>query len=215
MALRSFVALLLSWLVLVAPRTCFACWDGWNAEVGQVAIRQAGDDTFRLETARDVARWGARIDALLPRSANVDVEHGFVSVGVTGKFAEGRWSGASLADLFANVARLVHASPSTIAAARALDHDAFTVQLFAGGDRERARVFARSIDDDVARRGLALPVSFYSAGGYPAVHPSARVVEADVGGAHVYRVVVGAFLARSAASEAARLLGRPAFVRAI
>ena len=218
--IKTLVACLLFCFALTVARPCLACWDGWDATIGKVTFLQAGDDAWSPERARAAARWGTRIDALMPPGATLVTEHGTVTISTpTRLLGEGHWDGASFESLFSLAATLLRARASDADIVRARDAAPLTVQAFAAYDRRNAERVAAQLDAAAdATAGFALDGTFYSAGGYPARHAFAHVVrETDASGRPIYRVLMGAFLERPqavAASLAVRdRLGRTGFVR--
>ncbi len=218
--IKTLVACLLFCFALTVARPCLACWDGWDATIGKVTFLQAGDDTWSPERAREAARWGTRIDALLPAGASLASEHGTVTISTpTRLLGEGRWDGASFESLFSLAAKLLRARGSAAEIVRTRDAAPLTVQVFAAYDRKSADGAAARLDAKAeATSGFALDDTFYSAGGYPARHVIAHVVrETDASGRPIYRVLVGAFLERSRAVVARvairDVLGQASFVR--
>jgi hypothetical protein len=205
----------------ISPRA-HACWDGYSASVRRVSVNAADDAAWSPERARALARWGARIDALLPTGTMVDSEFGFVTVCKTGKdgqcgatVAEIKWEDGQLATLFSRVAAATRATPATVKRARAVDAAPLTLQVFAGHGKVGAQAFASRINDAGAGAN-----GFYTAGGFPASNPTAHVVSGvDASGRVLYRVVVGAFLAKSealaTAAELKTATGIGGFVRAL
>lgn len=218
--MKHLVACLLACLALTLARPALACWDGWSATVGRVDILQAGDETWSPATARDVALWGGRIDAMLPAGARLMSEHGsFALSDASGTTQSGQWDGLHLEALFKLAAKIL--GRRAAAQGSAQDGTALTVQLFAARSQGSADAFAARLQAKAGATQLSEPASvFYTAGGYPSNHAVAHVVvERDGGGAPIYRVLMGAFLDRSNADAARRLLrdvaGAPGFVRAL
>jgi len=203
-----------------AARDAHACWDGYAASVDRVDLRVPGDATWRPEKAREVARWATRMNALLPQGTKLESDLGFVTictVNAAGEcvttVAETRWDNGSLAPLFKQVAQATQAAPAAVRSALRLDAAPVTLQVFASRSQAGADTVARRIND--AHAGSD---GFYTAGGFPADNPTAHVV-AGTGkkGERVYRVLVGAFLAKgeaqTAAAELHRETGFQGFVR--
>src|SRR5262249_26019597 len=116
---------------------------------------------------------------------------------------------------FSRVAAATRASAATVKRARAVDAAPLTLQVFAGHSEARAEAFAKRIND--AGEGAH---GFYNAGGFPANNPTAHVVDGvDASGRALYRVVVGAFLAKSDAvatgAELKKATGIAGFARAL
>jgi hypothetical protein len=194
-----------------------ACWDGYQASVGNVTLSIPGEAEWSPETARTAARWGARIEALLGSSrslqsfysnATVCLAESDGSCGAT--LADVTWNGSQLSDLFVKVAAATRASPATVKRARAVDVQPLTIQVFAGRTDAAAKAFAARINDAHVD-GLD---GYYVAGGFPDVNPSAHVIAVtDASGRPLDRVVVGAFLSRAdALASAARLTSETGIV---
>jgi len=204
--------------VLFVTRPAHACWDGWSATAGPIEIMQAGDETWSAVTARAFARWSARLEMVIPPGSVLRVVHGFVSIEGTG-IEDLRWVGSDLENLFDLVVRAQHVT--NVSGAMARDRTALTVQVFAAHDEKAAEALAEKIDErNRNETGPGLPGSFYDAGGYPAYHRIAHVLETkDAAGKPLYQVVVGAFLLRTDAEVArdvlAKSFGQRGFVRAL
>lgn len=190
--------------ILLAPSSALACWDGTYAVVGDVELMDF-DIGWSPERAREVATWLGRLDALLPDGAVLRLEFGHATLELPdGRTLEPAWSGRSFPELFRAVAAAVSAPAATAGAARSLATPVFTVQTGAFTTRDAAERFAASLAD----RGEH---GFFETGGFPADNPTAHVIEA----AGAYRVVVGAFVDRTAAQALATTLGGAAFVRTL
>ena len=211
-------------MLLLAGRPAAACWDGFAAGTGRVSIRQAGDDQWHAERARELATWLPRIDALLPADMQLESEHGLVSVSPSAggpAIAEARWTSGRLADLFMVVARVTPGARARIAKGHAIVP--FTVQVLGVRDPRRAAAFAEALNERSDRDELVPSVGFYSAGGFPAIHPVAHVLAAPKAGDDdlappLTRVVVGSYLDAASAQVTATALkahGIPAFVRVL
>lgn len=212
-------------MLLLAGRPAAACWDGFAAGAGNVSIRQGGDDQWHAEKARELAAWLPRIDALLPADTHLESEHGLVSLVPSAggpAIAEARWTSGKLADLFTVVARVAPGARARIAKGHAIVP--FTVQVLGVRDPRRAAAFADALNERSDRDELVPSVGFYSAGGFPAIHPVAHVLEAPKAGDDddlpppLTRVVVGSYLDAASAQVTAAALtahGIPAFVRVL
>lgn len=187
-----------------APSVARACWDGYAASVGRVFIGVADDRPWDPGSARAVARWGARIDALLPANTLLNAQFNTVTFCQEAKDGCGETLGEaqlpsleSLPTLFSSVAKLTRASPAAVRRARAIDAQPFTLQVFAARAERRAKAIAARIDESGAGRH-----GFYEAGGFPAFNSTAHVVRGeDAAGRPLFRVVVGAFLDRKEAAS--------------
>ena len=96
-----------------------------------------------------------------------------------------------------------------------IDAAPLTLQVFAGHSKAGAEAFAKRINDAGAGAD-----GFYTAGGFPANNPTAHVVSGvDASARALYRVVVGAFLAKSDAvatgAELKKATGISGFARAL
>ncbi|MDB4995601.1 MAG: hypothetical protein JWM74_3033, partial [Myxococcaceae bacterium] len=158
-----------------------------------------------------LAEWMTKTDAMLPPHVELVSEHGQIQLreeGLSEPIALGTWSGRDVRELFKKAGQLLgarrvvdarRASTMTVGAP-------YTVQLLAVKSRSSAERFA------TATNGRAEPLdlkgTFYTAGGYPAIHPVAHVLDVDAAGQRdgYTRVVAGAFLdERSARAAAADL----------
>jgi hypothetical protein len=199
--LRGLVAGALALIAFTFTREAAACWDGYAATVGHVQIQHGmGSAAWSPEDARHAARWGARINALLPAGASLDVWTGETTCtsasGACGSVSTIAVGAADLPQLFRAVARAFAVGPRRIRAARALDPRLFTVQLFSGSARGAGALKKRIVDAGSGAHG------FFEQGGFPAFNEQAHVLHA-AGSAEPYRVVTGIFLSRKEA-EAAR-----------
>jgi hypothetical protein len=190
-----------------------ACWDGYSASVGHVAIAQAGDGEWRRDEALALAEWMTKTDAMLPPHVELSSEHGHIELreeGLAEPIAEGTWSGRDVRDLFKKTGELLGAR-RVVDARRASTMRVgtpYTVQLLAVKSRASAERFATATN--TRDEPLDLKGNFYSAGGYPAIHPVAHVLDADPNGPRdgLTRVVAGAFLDEQSARAAAADLGK-------
>ena len=195
---------------LIAGSAC-ACWDGFSATVGRVTFSAPGNDSdgvLRFGTAKAVARWGARLDALLPAGTTLEVGFGQVSLCNANDECESfelkDWSGAASDSEPKLNARLKRVFRQTVAelnlssvanAALRTRGRLFSVQV----GSFRARRFAQKMADRINQQHAngSLPWehhTFYSAGGFPALHDVAYLARVNVAGRGVfYRVIVGAF----------------------
>lgn len=196
--LRCLVAGALTLIAFTFTREAAACWDGYAATVGHVQIQNArGSATWSPEDARHAARWGARINALLPAGASLDVWTTETTCsGACGSVSTIPVGAEDLPKLFRAVARAFAVGPRRVRAARALHPRLFTVQLFSGSARGAGALKKRVVDAGSGAYG------FFDQGGFPAFNESAHVLH-EAGSAEPYRVVTGVFLSRKEA-EAAR-----------
>lgn len=211
-ATAAFAAALTTALV---PGTAVACWDGMAISTDKVFLAMGDQTQWSPERARHWATWTARIDALVPEGKRLSVTHGFVEIcDAEGPCTEleGEWTNGSGFSLFEQVADAFDASRKTVATARRQHAMPLTVQVAASADLEAARALAARID--AAELGLH---GFLDIGGFPSANAYAHVVEGTSDGAVVYHVVVGAFLDREQADNAATTLegelGMRGFVR--
>lgn len=134
-------------------------------------------------------------------------EHGHVVLKRSGSsVAEGTWDGRHLDQLFALAARLLHVKATPTSPGPTV----LTLQVFAARDRAKADAFAATLKPTAEDPG------FYTAGGYPALHALAHVVEErDSDGVPIFRVLVGTFLDHASAQKAHADLGTKGFIRAL
>lgn len=184
-----------------APSAAAACWDGFSVRTPHLTMA-GGDDQWRPERARRIAKWAPRVEALL------------ATAGVT---AEVYWGQVVLSDgtrlgirhdrldrLFVELARHLRVMPEArrraLAAPRGL-----TVQVAASRDRGRAEALAARLNDRDHLDGPAGAHGAYEAGGFPATNDTVHVItEPDARDRPVHRVIVGVFLDRERAEEVAR-----------
>lgn len=187
-------------LALVAPRDAAACFDGYTAAIGKVSLmRSLPVASWSPDDARHVARWGARIDALVPAGAHLDVISSYVSCtsasGACGSVTEIDAGSADLRRLFQEVGTAFGASPGALRAAQRIEPALYTVQIFAGSERGAKAMKKRVADLGAGAHG------FYEAGGFPSVNDTAHVLRDSTSGA-LHRVVVGVFLSKADAEAA-------------
>ncbi|MDC0744562.1 SPOR domain-containing protein [Polyangium mundeleinium] len=214
--LRPFLALGLAGLLSTATRDAAACWDGWYAEVGGVGItRGLGVAEWNPEHAREAARWGARINALLPPGAALAIEWDEATCasdqGACGAVTTIAAGSEDLPATFRAVAKAFHVPAAKVRKARALDPELYTVQIFAGSKRR-----ALAVKDHVAALDAG-DHGFFVEGGFPAPKQTAHVLrDPEADGPH--RVIVGTFLSRKEARAALaglRAKGFGGYVRAL
>lgn len=226
----SIVAFLAAGIVALAEGRASACNDGAGVNLGRVNARFGGVHAWTRDFVKSTARWGARIDALLPAGVRVDAWASTQApnmqlcplVGAcSDNDPDGAWE--SLESLFATVASLTHASPAQVARAKAKDVQLFTVQIFAAHNRgdaqwkkgriEQANV-AIATDDWSHLHGV---VGVHVCGG--AAEWANVVEERDSANRPIHRILVGAFLSTTEADEARVILRAAgfadAFVRAL
>jgi hypothetical protein len=214
---RFFAVLAALAVTLCAAGRAHACWDGYSATVHRVTFNIQGDTNWSTENARTAALWGTRIDALLPQGKRLEAWSTFAMLCTTTAddecttYVEIKWSEPRFSELFRKVATATGASRATIAHAGALGAAPLTLQAFAAYDAARANAFATRINE-VAGDGLN---GFFQAGGFPAMNPSAHVLDGvDARGVKIYRVMVGAFLSQTDADVARTQLEELAGVQA-
>jgi hypothetical protein len=208
---RAFAAACLAGLTL-ATLPAQACFDAFVATVGDVHFvgnrGHEGADPSYAE-ARELARWGTKIDALLADGVSwqLDVSGTYrchPTPDVCDELAAGEWAEAGRADTaglasllartFDRISAHEATPPADIARARGAATDLFAVQVGSFSSPSFAESLARSINERNLRDELPWErETFYTAGGFPAIHDVAFVVEADVGGKRMHRVVVGMF----------------------
>lgn len=214
-------ALVAATAVTALPNRAHACWDGVFVETDKVALAIATDEssaTWSPERARTYAKWAGRIGALLPEGTTLSVEHGFITICKDATEScidiEQTWEDGHLFNLFEMTADLVDAPRGTIAKARRTTLTPLTVQVAASRNPGAAEKLAGRIN--AAQLGQT---GFLDVGGFPTANADAHVVESWNGEAPLYHVVVGAFLDRAQADEAAvtleDALGLDGFVRAL
>lgn len=193
--LSRFFAIATAVLIASSATSAHACWDGYVAGVGKISVSEAElAGEWSPQEARHVARWLSRTEQLVPADAELSIELGRATCEGAGCGAVREfevdlddWPGA-----FDTIARTFGASRESIERARGQAPKVFTVQVFAG-----SRAGAKGIKQKVLKLDKGL-FGFYSAGGFPATHDDAHILQDGT----VYRVVVGAFLDEKAARAA-------------
>ncbi|APR81570.1 Hypothetical protein A7982_06919 [Minicystis rosea] len=209
--LRSILTLGAAGLLFITARPAAACWDGYAASVGNVSIQRSVDPAaWSPDDAREAARWGARIDALLPRGAELAVEHGAITctsaTGACASFEPLSLPNDDLPSVFRAVAKAFRVPPARVQSARAIEPELYTVQVFAGTASGARAAKQRVMDSDAGSHG------FFVEGGFPAMNDTAHVLRED----GVHRAVVGLFLSKADAVAALadlRAKGIHGFVR--
>lgn len=198
---RRLLALALAALTL-APAPAHACWDGLRVETEGIELQLMGQLAGAWDPARmqSFATWMARINAIAPDdlwilATDKDVT---LTCETCAPHDNKRWDG-ELATLFDHVAKSVGADLKAKRQALALDTTAYTVQIAAFADRTDADRAAARINNHA---DVTAVHGFLEIGGFPAMNDAAHVVTVDHDGAPVHRVLVGAFLSRTAAAEA-------------
>lgn len=201
-ALLAFVAGLVP---AVLPQTADACWDGMAISTPKVMLGIESTASWSPEQARHWAKWISRIDALVPAGKSLTVMHGFVEIcdeaGGECEAVDATWEDGTAFTLFQLTAKLFDTPRATITAARHTMRSPLTVQVAATHDVEAAEKLAARINE----RELDL-AGFMDVGGFPSFNATAHVVESTSGETFSYQVVVGAFLDRSEAQDALRML---------
>ncbi|MDI1433678.1 hypothetical protein QHF89_29535 [Polyangium sorediatum] len=198
--LRPLLALGLAGLLSTATRDAAACWDGWYAEIGGVDIRRVLDVAeWNPEHARESARWGARIHALLPPGAALSIEWDEATCesdqGACGAVTTIAAGSEDLPAAFRAVAKVFQVPAAKVRKARALEPTLYTVQIFAGSKRRALAVKGHVAALDAGEHG------FFVEGGFPATKQTAHVLrDPEARGPH--RVIVGTFLRRKEAEAA-------------
>ncbi len=214
--LRPLVALAFGALAAVLPARAQACFDGLSATGEGVRIIQVQEAQWDPATARRMASWVTRLEALVPARTTIEITNGSVSCEGDG-CANPAWIDLPSGDMvqaFAATADLVGADAASIARAGRLTSSVFTVQVYAGSRKGALAMRERIHALDVAALGdLA---GFYSEGGFPAVHPVAHVLHDPSEGTDTHRVVVGVHRRVGEAREIVPILraaGFPGFAR--
>lgn len=191
--MKSLIASALLSVLPFVDRPASACWDGFSAGTENVSILQAGDSDWHAGTARKLAEWLPRIGGLLPSGTRLESDQGFVSVyPLAGgpAIAETRWTNGDLPTLFDAVVRVTPGARARVNAGRAVTP--LTVQVLAVSKRDQAERFAKELNERNSSEGLDVSPGFYSAGGFPSLHPIAHVLDTETDA--LWRVVVGAYL---------------------
>ncbi|MFO0633381.1 MAG: SPOR domain-containing protein [Nannocystaceae bacterium] len=201
----ALLSLCIAPLALTLARDAHACFDGVVIDGERTSIALETDATWSPEAARHWARWVGRIDALVPQGQRLVVSFGAIEVCRDGHVdcveLPVTWDDGRAFTLFELAADHFAPGGTAVAAARRSGHTPLTVQVASSRDATAAAALVDRID--AAELGLE---GFYSAGGFPSSHGYAHVVESwDELGAR-YDVVVGAFLDRDHADEAAMQL---------
>lgn len=198
--LRPVLALGLAGLLSATARDAAACWDGWLAVLGGVEIRRGlAVAAWDPDHARQAARWGTRINALLPPGAALSIDWNEASCGsdkgACGGVTTFAGSSEDLPATFRAVAKAFKVREPETRKARALEPELYTVQIFAGSVRGARAVKDRVADREVGEQG------FFQEGGFPAGNSTAHVLR-DPAARGPHRVIVGTFLSRKEADAA-------------
>lgn len=206
------LALLAALSSTLAPSLAHACWDGVALSTDKLTIQRFDTQSWSPEEVRHWAKWVARVDALLPEGSHLDVFEGDATFCDGEKECVEIGTGLTPFELFERTADAVHASKSTIFAARRMEPVPYTVQVAASHDLAAAEKLAARIN--ASELGIH---GFYEAGGFPSMNAFAHVVESFAADDVQYHVVVGAFLAKDEAETARDVmtseLGVHGFVR--
>ena len=219
---RSFLRPALALVLLFAQALpAAACWDGYAA-VYKDLVLQGGDTEWSPETARKLALWMPRIQALVAdEGAEIYMGSAYI------RDRELSYPEGDFEALFAVLVDELDIDAAGRRAAMGEGNTALTVQVAATRNRARAEALvhrllhehpAAQLDADPELLSLFDPHGFYEAGGFPADNSAMHIMERlDDDGTTVYQVVVGAFMERSAADEVLqevrRTYGIDGFVR--
>jgi hypothetical protein len=206
------VSLAISASLLAVTADATACFDGYSASVGDVGFVAAGpyDASFSIGQARALAKWGQRIDSILPEGYSLELGYGgggicspstgcdqaFTDLWLEHGYSAEKSLNATLAKVFDGVAAKVGTPPSQARRARNRRVPIYAVQVGSFRGAGRAASLTRKLNWEVQTGKLEWePDTFYSAGGFPAIHDVAATVPARVQGQRFHRVVVGVFTA--------------------
>jgi hypothetical protein len=203
--MRTFAGLLLFAATLALSAPAAACFDGFSARLHETSLLRTSDGSWSIEEARRLARWAARFHALPGSAGGVHAEFSQLEICPAGVSLGGErchlelideWYELDVDDLLSTIFDRVAARRAvSTTSARAATATLYTVQVAAFSRRGRAEALAGEINRQNELGELPWePSSFYSAGGYPAIHDVAHVVRAEREGGEVFRVVVGAFV---------------------
>jgi hypothetical protein len=200
-------------LALLVPEPARACWDGYAVDTGDGIRFTGGDESWSASNAVMLGSWALRYRALLGDEGTLEIEFGWgeASVGEQTIPLERASDPRALFDRLADALAVPSARRARLLA---IDARPYAVQVAASRDRARAEHLAMQLSES------ELPFGFYEAGGFPADNAEAHVVEGIAAdGQPVFRIVVGAFLDRAsaaqAATEIARVTGRTTSLRAL
>ncbi len=183
-------ALLVAFSLSVLTSNARACFDGHVASYGKVELT-GGEDVWQAERANYLGEWLPRIDAIIPEGQSVEVFYGEADVdGGTIAFPPGRMD-----ILFRRLARHYDTPRSERRAALQIGARVQTIQIASTRDYEAALAMAHRLSEAILQTDVDANLhGFYEAGGFPADNNPVHVVESEVRGETVYRVVIGAFL---------------------
>lgn len=209
--------------LLSAAAPAGACFDGFQARMHESSLLMTGSGEWSIGEARTLARWDARIQAL-GASARTHAEFSTLEV-CDGGATLGDASCVShvIPDFYdLDVDGVMSRTFDTIAKTRGIDERRaqraraaqgvlYAVQVGSFRDPQRAQALAETLNLDPPWEAQ----TFYTAGGFPAIHDMAHVVRADVGEQRFHRVVVGVFTDGEEARAYQREIGatgRPASI---
>ncbi len=184
-----------------------ACWDGAYVETARVTMTESQlGDRWTPALARNVGRWTARIEALLPENVHLTVQHGVIEIcGADGDEDFGcvepdaEWTDGELSSLFEAVAQAIDVDPNQRQLAQRLKVRTRTVQLGSFSSRKGAQLLAMKASAALDDADIDL-FGFLEVGSFPADNAHIHVVEDG----QRFRVVVGAYLDPAEARLAAR-----------
>ncbi|MCA9625577.1 MAG: SPOR domain-containing protein [Myxococcales bacterium] len=204
--------------ILVQAPDAQACFDGFSVASDQVTATIWTDGEFDLQEARTMARWTTRLDALLPEGATLHMENVFdvrlCGVGDECQLLEVMGGDEQVPSLelvmartFGLAAKASGATPRETARARSRQAVLYEVQIGSFASAALADTMVASINEKAQLGQLPWEQhSFYSAGGYPALHDPVARHTAEVNGHTMHRVIAGVFLdADEARAHRARL----------
>lgn len=188
------------------PGSAHACFDGFVVRGEQLGVTWHTGGDFRMAEARVMARWGARVQALLDDDRFLRLESRYASELCEGAGEnttcqalviypddDAMWSTTLDEHMRRVFDRAAEATGATRKQrARALAAPAVLYQVQIGSFRS-----ARGADHLVGELAYSEawePHTFYSAGGFPAIHPIVYRHDVDVNGARFHRVIAGLFV---------------------
>jgi hypothetical protein len=205
-----------------------ACFDGFSVTSKQVSATVHTDGKWRLSEARTMARWTARLDALLSKGGSLAMQtlwSGTVcgtddcqDVTYFGNDEDtSRWTlDAKMARVFETTAKTLGRSPQQLTRARQAKAVLYSVQIASFRSAGRARNLVDELNLDAQMGDMDWEAElFYSAGGYPAIHNPVHEVAVDVGGTTFHRVVAGLFVDPDDAQAYRTTLAKNGFVSSL
>jgi hypothetical protein len=165
---RSAFSALIAMLALAAvtvPASAQACWDGYRATTDRVAFqRGTGRASWNPEHARYATRWAARLEALLPESASLEVSNTSPAATGTSGAPPGRGHRqrrcVTLFDRVAEVCGLLYTRSAAPRSRPPSTHRSFA------GSRRVARAFAPSYSSARSRRPPPQRLRLFEEGGF-------------------------------------------------